>query len=385
MLPFRQTLLKIFPILSLFLWLVVGIILLPESGAEMFNPWSEQRISEMGYKYSQSQYVVGEAGEKISDSDLYEYAGRAYVQGDDPTTINFEHPPLGKYFLGLSWMLFGNPYTLNIAFFLVSLGSIWVLGKNFALSSWILFIGQGLFTLTVGSIGLASGLLDIQLIAWTGLFFSLLFWQREIWHKYTLIGVVLGAIVATKYPIPNILPYAFVLFLWSVYNRKLPYLFLSGVSAGVVYLASYAMFFQDGKTLLDLLAFEKYRFRWWTGERPTRAALIWQLLFLGKFEAWWQPGEWHSDQSWNISLPTFFVASSAALLLSVKEVWKKRKLSNEFLQIFALGIFSLSFMALYTVGSANAARYLFVLYPLWFVLAAYGMSKITQTKMFKRN
>ena len=84
-------------------------------------------IQEHAAAYSQSQYVLGEKSlAKIDDSTLYTYASVAYWQGEDPTTINFEHPPLAKYYYGLFIMLFGNPFWGSV---LVFLGVLLMLDK----------------------------------------------------------------------------------------------------------------------------------------------------------------------------------------------------------------------------------------------------------------
>jgi predicted negative regulator of RcsB-dependent stress response len=68
--------------------------------AEIFQVTNK---AEVGRAYGESQYVLGDkSNQKIDDGTLYTYAAEAYFKGEDPTTINFEHPPLGKYVFGLS-------------------------------------------------------------------------------------------------------------------------------------------------------------------------------------------------------------------------------------------------------------------------------------------
>lgn len=67
------------------------------------------------WAYSVSQYVLGEKAERgMSDNELYAYAGWHYIRGGDPIGVNFDHPPLGKYLLGLSIVLFNNPLAIFI-------------------------------------------------------------------------------------------------------------------------------------------------------------------------------------------------------------------------------------------------------------------------------
>jgi len=81
-----------------------------------------------GRQYSRSQYVRGEAARnKIDDATLYTYAGYTYIKGEDPTNINFEHPPLAKYWIGFSYLLTGNPALLNLVLFAAALVMVYYL------------------------------------------------------------------------------------------------------------------------------------------------------------------------------------------------------------------------------------------------------------------
>ena len=100
--------------------------------AEIFIPTNRKAIS---LAYSQSQYVLGdEALQKIDDNTLYQYAAEAYLRGEDPTTINFEHPPLGKYLFGLSLQLFNQVLVINILLFAICLSLFALLLKQLKFS-----------------------------------------------------------------------------------------------------------------------------------------------------------------------------------------------------------------------------------------------------------
>ncbi|GAB4027661.1 MAG: hypothetical protein Fur0011_6210 [Candidatus Microgenomates bacterium] len=50
----------------------------------------------------------------LSDQDIYAATGVLYFRGGDPAFENFEHPPLGKYFFGLSTLLTQNPLVIQL-------------------------------------------------------------------------------------------------------------------------------------------------------------------------------------------------------------------------------------------------------------------------------
>ena len=138
-------------------------------------------------KYFKSQYVLGEISpnktedqtlgfEKIDDSTLYIYAGFSYLNGQDPTTINFEHPPLTKYLLGWSLALFNNPVILNLPLFFLTLLCVFYLTKGLTNSDWLGITA----VLLVGNLQLlqehvAQALMDFPQLFLTLLLFTILF------------------------------------------------------------------------------------------------------------------------------------------------------------------------------------------------------------------
>lgn len=93
--------------LSLFLWINKIYYL------EKFDPIYYSTL------YSHSQYVLGPLSKYgIGDDGLYAYSGYYYLfQKGDVSNVNFEHPPLGKYLIGLSELIFKNENTINILYF----------------------------------------------------------------------------------------------------------------------------------------------------------------------------------------------------------------------------------------------------------------------------
>src|SRR6266702_3141043 len=59
-------------------------------------------------RYLHSQWVVSNSKQPIGDDGLYAFSGWEYVNGRDPTILNAEVPPLGKYLIGLSIIAFHN-------------------------------------------------------------------------------------------------------------------------------------------------------------------------------------------------------------------------------------------------------------------------------------
>src|SRR5260221_3807719 len=51
--------------------------------------------------YVESQWVIPNSKNSVGDDGLYAYVGYAYMQGKDPTLLNAQLPPFGKYMVGL--------------------------------------------------------------------------------------------------------------------------------------------------------------------------------------------------------------------------------------------------------------------------------------------
>ncbi|EKD87578.1 MAG: hypothetical protein ACD_36C00015G0001, partial [uncultured bacterium] len=61
-------------------------------------------------KYEHSQWKLPLSARTLGDDGLYLYEGFRLIRGGDPTLLNAEVPPLGKYLIGLSILIFGNGY-----------------------------------------------------------------------------------------------------------------------------------------------------------------------------------------------------------------------------------------------------------------------------------
>src|SRR3989338_3544039 len=95
---------KIFCILIVFfvLHLIVRVYSFRKNFTTPYNShyWKE--------RYERSQWITFMSTEPIGDDGLYAYAGWEYVHGKNPILNSPDVPPLGKYLLGFSILLFDN-------------------------------------------------------------------------------------------------------------------------------------------------------------------------------------------------------------------------------------------------------------------------------------
>ncbi len=332
-------------------------------------------INTYAQKYANSQYVKGEASpQKISDGELYVYAGYAYMQGEDPTTINFEHPPLFKYFFGLSYLVFGNSYIVSLIYYFIFLFSCYLFSGLVLKNQVLRYVSVILLGLQPTVYVLAShALLDLPINFLILFMFYFMFKENiKLRDKYLIIGVILGLLGGVKYPFPFILlPISLVIFI-SFLKKELKYLVFPFLIAPVIYLAQYVMFFVHDHSLLDLVMFEKYRFAWWTGDRTMPKFLIFQNLFTGQYPAWWTNNLMMKNKEWNLFVPALFVSYLGSYIFIKKEKIK-----------IILYVYSLVVLVLYGIGSAVYLRYLTQIIPFWIVLILSGIENFEETKKIK--
>lgn len=249
------------------------------------------------------------------------YAGYAYTQGEDPTTINFEHPPLFKYGFGLSYLIFKNSYVISLIYYGLFLVSCYLFSGLLIKNKLLRAAAVVILALQPAVNGLASqALLDLPLNILVLLLVYLLFSARfSARSRYLGAGLILGLMSGVKYPFPFlILPIALVGIV-SLIRKEGRHLVWPAVLLPSIYLAQYLLYFTHGHSLVEFIQFEKYRFVWWVGNRTIPPFLIMQNLFTGQFPAWWEPGVIMKDLAWSLSLPIIFISYLAAFILIKKD------------------------------------------------------------------
>src|SRR3989304_2472674 len=103
------------------LWIVmvayIGFILLTHR-ALFFSRFDEVYWKD---RYEHSQWKLPLSNRTIGDDGLYLYEGWRIIQGGDPTTLNAEVPPLGKYLIGISLATIQNGYWFGL---LTTIGAV---------------------------------------------------------------------------------------------------------------------------------------------------------------------------------------------------------------------------------------------------------------------
>lgn len=239
-------------------------------------------------RYLRSQWVVPASKEGIGDDGLYGYASWEYIHGRDPTTLNVEMPPVGKYLLGLTIVIFKNKNIFGLLASLAVLVNLYLLGlkvfanRTLSLGMVFLFFLEPLFKEQFRSSYLDSLYLSFLLAV-----FLFLLEKRLV-----LAGLLAGLFANTK----SFLSSSFLIFLILItmilFNHEsrekkvkesLKFLF----SFTFITFFSYAVFFWRGHNLIDFLRVQKYIFNFYKIGAKGRFGDLFSMLILGKWHTWW--------------------------------------------------------------------------------------------------
>ena len=241
-------------------------------------------------------YIPEIYGGGYADEVIYITAGKRYIVGQPPYFYNFEHPPLAKYLIGLSLILFNEPRVLNILMgFLILLIVYALLNKltNCRKAFW------GVLLLAVDTIFVKvskHALLEPSLMFFTALaiYFSVinvaglsLNMNTQI-KRYIAEGISWGLALASKLSCLYVLIFSLFFRLLAKLERKmLKMLLVISVCSITSYTITYLMDFIHGglelaiKHNVDMLSYMAYK------HSPTLLTIIngFFLAFL-KIEIW---------------------------------------------------------------------------------------------------
>lgn len=193
----------------------------------------------------------------IGDDGLYTYAGWEYIHGKDPSLLNPETPPFGKYMIGLSEIIFGNQNIFALLSGLLVLSSFYILNK-------IIFRDTLLALIPVAMIS-ADPLFYTQLRApfldslYLGLLIlTFIFVLKE---KFILANIFLGLMAGTKSAASTFILVPMVVTFYLFYMKDRPQIkkFLLYLPVSIlVFLITYARYFMLGHSLKEFIGLQKW-------------------------------------------------------------------------------------------------------------------------------
>lgn len=338
------------------------------------------RYPQLRQGYLDSQYINKKAKphQWIPDTHVNSYAGASYVKyGVSPILIAPDTPPLGRYVMGVSAVLFGNENILVFIATISSLGMLFLVGRQvfqnnaLALIPPLFFSFEPLFKYQLAY----TPLLDTMqlLFMLMGFYF---FNRGQETKKYivyfVLASLSLGLFISTKFYITGIVivgAWTLALFLQRKYKALVILCATLPISI-VVLLLNYIQLLFQGYTFLKFLGVQKYVFMYHKSQL-IHPFTIWPLLLFNKWYVWWGNTPIISEQTWMLSWPIL----TLNLIISPIAYFLKKIPQNKML--LPLLMWSILYVLFFSFGQI-AARYFVILLPVLYILLVYMLREIVR-------
>lgn len=317
-----------------------------------------------GELYSQSQYVIGERSKGgIGDDGLYAFAGYYYVFArGDVSSVNFEHPPLGKYLIGLSILLFGNQNVINIFYLVLLLLITYFLAKYIGL-------GRSGSLLSILVVALDPLFLDHLLRSQLDLPFTLFFISAVYFFvkginspsHFLLSNIFWGAAFSTRFFPALTIIYPLELVFVVRKNKDVKYYLLTSLTIPTIYLLSHFMFFVYHPSMIEFLQHKRWMLSWFSGAVLSMGN-IWRSLMTGWYVS--PSGILRQSDHWWIIVPIVIVSS----ILSPFVKYISR---SSILFLYLLSILYLLYLTFLTNGDQKFAM------PIYPILAVLSLRTLT--------
>ncbi|MBI2405417.1 glycosyltransferase family 39 protein [Candidatus Gottesmanbacteria bacterium] len=237
-------------------------------------------------RYKHSQWQLPVSSRTIGDDGLFLYEGYRLVKGDNPADYNAEVPPLGKYLIGLSIVIFGNGHWYGFIIATLTIITFFALAKllfkntvaNLAVT--LLFLTDPLLTSQFPLTMLDS--LQLFFLLGTFLFLTRITTTKRPSSLLAIaLGISFGLFSAAKTPVFSpVIGIILLIILWkSRHSTKTILFFLGGAFAA--YLAPYIPYFLQGHSFIEWIGVQKWMMGFFQSSllSPNTGSAITTLLF----------------------------------------------------------------------------------------------------------
>lgn len=324
------------------------------------------------HRYQISQWVVPNSKNSIGDDGLYAYAGYKYVHdGMNPILNSAEVPPLGKYLIGITILIFNNQNIFGLLTGILSITAFFYLNKIVFRNKVLAILPVVIFSLEpLFWEQLQANYLDLLYLSF--LMFSFIFLLKK---KYILASIFIGCFAATKFPPTSLLVgltlLAYVIF---TFRKDVSKLLLSFIAWPFVFILSYARFFLLGNGPLEFLRVLKYFLHYYQiGVKSQDHFMVFDMLLSGRWNTWWGSGVIHVDEwsfLWTISILIFLCAG----------FYYKKLLKSPMLLISIWILLYVAFLVIIPVSP----RYLLLLLPFLYNISVWVLSESSGSKYLRR-
>lgn len=343
-----------------------------------------QRFPALEKNYLSSQYVNKHPVGWSPDEVIQAYAGGAFIRGMNPVYVLPDTPPLGKYLIGLSALLFNNENTVILLSAVLSLILLYFLSQQ-VFNNRLLAILPPLF-LSFEPIFknqlIYAPLLDLFQLVF--LLFSFIFFNKALTSQKSflflfLANVFVGFFISTKFFITGgIIVAAFfaVLLLKRDKKRLLQFVLTLPISI-IILLLSYIRVFAFGYTFNKFLGIQKWVFLYHKSQLILPLS-IWPLILFNKWYVWYGNKPVISDAQWFITWPLITILSVSTTCLGIL---KKIKVNEN---AWVLICWAVLYFAFFSFGQVTS-RYFVILIPVLYVIALFGIVEVSKRIFLHEN
>ncbi|MBI5449375.1 hypothetical protein HY948_03605, partial [Candidatus Gottesmanbacteria bacterium] len=284
-------------------------------------------------RFDHSQWQLPQSERGIGDDGLYAYGGYILSQGADPAGFNAEMPPLGKYMIGFTIVLFRNGQLYGLITMTIAIGIFFLCAKLLlrdtvrALSATLILALDPLITSQFAITMLESGQLLFLLLLCLGL-------SQKKYHA-VFLGLVFGAFSAIKFPLVSpLICMGIIALIWQKTKRVAP-IFLFLAASIVAYLSAYLRYFSLGHTLINWLGVQKWIVNFYLHANllPNFGSFV-TALTTGWIQNFFTRG-WERATEWSPVWPFIFLAT-----LSWGLVYWKKYLAITSMMMLAIVLYS---------------------------------------------
>ena len=329
-----------------------------------------------------SQYVNKNPIGWIPDEVAFSYSGGKLIKGESPVLVVPDAPPLGKYLIGLSALIFNNDNTVILIFAVFSLLSLYLLSYQIFSNKLLAILPP--FFLSFEQIFknqlIYSPLMDLfQLVFLIGCFY---FFNNGLKSKriilfFALANLFLGFFIATKFFITGftIIAAWYLVLLFKKDKKRILYLTITLPISLLVLLFSYIRVFAFGYTLNKFLGIQKWVFLYHKSFLILPLSL-WPLLMLNKWFVWFGDKPVIFDPQWSFTWPILTIVS---FLTMIRYLLKKIPRQDSLEVLMAWVFCYLLFLSFGQVFS----RYFVILIPILYIISIYGIVNILKPYLKK--
>lgn len=334
--------------------------------------------------YDSSQYVRKKNPGVIPDETFESFAAGAFLRGLNPILIVHDHPPLGRYILSGSIIIFDNVHTAIPIALTFSLLGIFFITRLLTKNNFISLIPIGIFaneSLFLSKLDYTPLPEPIQLpfIIFSFYFFLKALKEKKDLQWFIATALTLGCVISIRFFVTGAVIVAsmfFLLFLKRKFDTKFKKFVLTLPLSILVLMLSYARTITDTGNPLQVFGIQKYILTY----HKTKFILpftFWDLFFFNKWHTWWGNRDILSDSQWNIFWPISFLIT--IIYLSYSYIRKLSLSDGEKVLI----IYIVLTCAMLSTGYTST-RYFLPLLPFIYILATSFVFKIL-TSIYVKN